>query len=152
MALSKGVDSSKHETVLAPGAGRFINVIGDHQTVKLTGEQTGGMFAMAEQNNEAGTAVPLHVHTQEDEMFYVCDGEMTFTVGDKEIVGTTGTTVYLPRGVPHGFRVNKKTRALVSVYPAGVEAMFYRLAELPPGPPDFEKVQAICAEYGIYFA
>ncbi len=119
MALSKGEDSSKHETVLAPGAGRFINVIGDHQTVKLTGEQTGGMFAMAEQNNEAGTAVPLHVHTQEDEMFYVCDGEMTFTVGDKEIVGTTGTTVYLPRGVPHGFRVNKKTRALVSVYPRG---------------------------------
>ena len=152
MALSNGLDPSKHETILAPGAGKSINVLGDSQTVKLTGEQTGGLFAMMELNNEAGVAVPLHVHTREDEMFYVCHGEMTFTVGDKEIVGTTGTTVYLPRGVPHGFRVNKKTRALVSVYPAGVEGMFYKLGALPPGPPEFEKVQTICAGYGIYFA
>ncbi len=152
MALSKGVDPSKHETILTPGAGKFINVISDHQTVKLTGDQAGGPFAMMEQNNEAGVGVPLHVHTREDEKFYVGEGEMTFTVGDKEIVATTGTTVYLPRGLPHGFRVNKKTRSLVSVHPAGVEGMFYKFGALPPGPPDFEKVQAICAEYGIHFA
>lgn len=105
---------------------------------------------MREQNNQPEVGVPLHGHTREDKLFYVCEGEITFTVDNKEMVGTTGTRVYLLRGVPHRFLVNKKARALVSVYPAGVEGMFYKLSALPPRPPDFEKVQAICAEYGIY--
>jgi hypothetical protein len=42
-------------------------------------------------------------------------------------------------------------RALLGAYPAGVEKMFRRLSELPPGPPHMEKVTEICAEYGIYF-
>jgi quercetin dioxygenase-like cupin family protein len=151
MALTKGVEATKRETILPPGAGESLNVIGDHQTVKLTGEHTGGLFALLEQNNDAGAGVPLHVHTREDELFYVCEGEMAFFIGGKEVVGIAGTTVYLPRGVPHGFRVNKKTRALVSVYPAGLEKMFCKLDELPPGPADFEKVKAICGEFGIYF-
>ena len=91
------------------------------------------------------------MHTREDETFYVCEGEVLFRVGEIEILAPTGTTVYLPRGVPHGFRVNKPTRALLSAYPAGVEKMFRRISELPSGPPDMERIKQICAEYGIYF-
>ena len=138
MASGVGVDKTKHETILAPWWGESVSVLGDHQTVKLIGEQTNGLFTMVEQNNEASVAVPMHVHTREDELFYVCKGEITFFPDGKEIVGTTRTTVYLPGGVPYGFRVNKKTRSLISVYPAG-ESMFYKLAALPPGRPIFER-------------
>ena len=71
---------------------------------------------------------------------------MLFRVGEIETLAPAGTTVYLPRGVPHGFRVNKPIRALLGAYSAGVEKMFRRLSELPPG-----TVTEICAEYGVYF-
>ncbi len=83
--------------------------------------------------------------------FTLCEGEVTFQVGEIEIFAPAGTAVYLPRGVPHGFRVNKPTRAILCVYPAGAENMFRKLSELPSGPPNMEKVAQICAAYGIYF-
>jgi quercetin dioxygenase-like cupin family protein len=128
-----------------------INVIGDSQTIKLDGQMTNGLFAIIEQNNKEGAGVLRHVHTREHETFHVCEGEVLFRVGEIEILAPTGTTVYLPREVPHGFRVNRPTRALLGAYPTGVEKMFRRLSELPPGPPDMEKVTEICAEYGIHF-
>jgi hypothetical protein len=70
---------------------------------------------------------------------------------DKEVVATTGTTIFLPRGVPHGFRVNKPSRTILYLHPAGGENMFRKLSEMPPGPPNMEKAIAICAEYGVYF-
>lgn len=151
MNPADAIDKTKTAAVLLPGDGERINVIGDSQTIKLDGHMTNGPFAMIEKNNKEGAGVPLHVHTREDETFYVCEGEVTFQVGEIEILAPTGTTVYLPRGVPLGFRVNKTTRALLSVYPAGAENMFRKLNELPLGPPDMEKITQICAEYGIYF-
>jgi quercetin dioxygenase-like cupin family protein len=151
MNPADAIDKTKTAAVLLPGDGERINVGGDSQTIKLDGQMTNGLFAMIEQNNKEGAGVPLHVHTREDETFYVCEGEVLFRVGEIEILAPTGTTVYLPRGVPHGFRVNKPTRALLSAYPAGVEKMFRRISELPSGPPDMARIKQICAEYGIYF-
>ncbi len=48
-------------------------------------------------------AVPLHAHTQEDEVWYVLEGEIAFTVGERAQVGGPGTFVYSPRGTPHTF-------------------------------------------------
>src|SRR3954452_769045 len=63
-------------TLVLPGAGERLSVIGDRQTIKLDGSHTKGAFALIEQNNQPGTAVPEHFHTQEDEIFYVLEGEM----------------------------------------------------------------------------
>jgi quercetin dioxygenase-like cupin family protein len=151
MSVSKGEVVAKLATILGNGEGEQKLILGDHVTIKIPGEQSGGLFSMIEQNNEAGAGIPLHVHTREDETFYVCDGEITFFLDGKEILGGTGATVFLPKGVPHGFRVNKRTRSLVITSPAGIENMFRKLAELPAGPPDMEKVRQICGEYGITF-
>jgi quercetin dioxygenase-like cupin family protein len=151
MVPPDAIDKMKTAAILLPGDGERLSVIGDAQTIKLDGAMTNGLFAVIEQNNEQGAGVPLHVHTREDETFYVCEGEVTFQVGEIEILAPAGTAVYLPRGVPHGFRVNKPTRALLSVHPAGAEQMFRELSSLPPGPPDMDKITRICAEYGIYF-
>jgi quercetin dioxygenase-like cupin family protein len=145
------IDKMKTAAILLPGDGERLSVIGDAQTIKLDGAMTNGLFAMIEQNNDQGAGVPLHVHTREDETFYVCEGEVTFQIGEIEVHAPAGAAVYLPRGVPHGFRVDKPTRALLSVHPAGAEGMFRELSKLPPGPPDMVQVTRICAEYGIYF-
>jgi mannose-6-phosphate isomerase-like protein (cupin superfamily) len=145
------IDKMKTAAILLPGDGERLSVIGDTQTIKMDGAMTNGLFAMIEQNNHQGAGVPLHVHTREDETFYVCEGEVTFQIGEIEIHASAGTAVYLPRGVPHGFRVDKPTRAILSVHPAGVERMFRQLSKLPTGPPDMVEVTRICAEYGIYF-
>ncbi len=151
MIPQDSIDNTKTAAILLPGDGERIHVIGDSQTIKLDGAMTNGLFAMIEQNNEVGVRVPLHVHTREDETFYVCEGEVLFQVAEIEILAPAGTTVYLPKGVPHGFRVNKPTRAVLSVYPAGAEDMFRELSKFPPGPPDMNAVAEICAKYGIYF-
>ncbi len=134
------------------GEGERLTVLGDQQTIRLEGSQTGGAFTLVEQNNAPGVAIPAHFHTQEEEIFYVLEGEMEFTVGDRKIDATAGTTVLLPRGVTHSFKVKANgARALVMMFPSGIERMFRELDTLPPGPPDFAKVTSICKRYGIHF-
>jgi quercetin dioxygenase-like cupin family protein len=139
--------------VMHPGDGQYINVIGDHQYIKLTGEDTGGAYALIEQVNPPGAGVPLHVHENEDEMFHVTRGDIEFTLDGKPLAASAGTTVFLPRRVPHAFKVVGQTeaRVLVLLSPSGLERMFRELSQLPPGPPDMARVVAICARYGVRF-
>jgi quercetin dioxygenase-like cupin family protein len=139
-------------TLVLPGAGEQLSVIGDRQTIKLDGSQTNGAFALIEQNNEPGTSIPEHFHTQEDEIFYVLEGEMEFTVSKEKIAAAAGTTVFLPKGIPHSFKVGEKgARALIMLQPAGTEKLFRELNKLPAGKPDFEVVKKTCSRYGIHF-
>lgn len=138
--------------LVLPGAGEKLSVIGDRQTIKLDGSHTNGAFALVEQNNEPGTSIPEHFHTQEDEIFYVLEGEMEFTVSKEKILAAAGTTVFLPKGVPHSFKVGGSgARALVMLQPAGTEKMFRELSGLPAGEPDLDVVAKICSKYGIHF-
>jgi quercetin dioxygenase-like cupin family protein len=139
-------------TLVLPGAGEQLSVIGDRQTIKLDGSHSNGAFALIEQNNEPGTSIPEHFHTQEDEIFYVLEGEMEFTVSKEKIVAAAGSTVFLPKGVPHSVKVGEKgSRALIMLQPAGTEKLFRELNKLPPGKPDFEVVKKTCSKFGIHF-
>ena len=141
-----------HKIQLA-GAGQRLNVLGDNQTIKLSGKDTGDQFTIVENYNDPGVGVPMHIHENEDEVFYILEGEMEFqTQGETTVLGA-GDMIFLPRRIPHGFRVvgTKKCRAAVTIIPSGIEHMFEKLAELPAGPPDFEKVAEICDRYGISF-
>jgi uncharacterized cupin superfamily protein len=55
--------------------------------VKATGEQTGAAFGLIDNLMPAGFASPYHMHRNEDESFYVVEGEMTFYVGDERVKG-----------------------------------------------------------------
>jgi mannose-6-phosphate isomerase-like protein (cupin superfamily) len=43
-------------------------------------------------------------HPGFDETFYVVTGEWELVAGDRMALAEAGTTVYLPRGIFHGFR------------------------------------------------
>jgi mannose-6-phosphate isomerase-like protein (cupin superfamily) len=150
MTPPNAVDKTKEAAISFHGDGERLNVIGDAQTIKLDGTTTNGAFTPIEQNNLPGTRVPVHVHTSEDETFYICDGEVVFQVGEIEVPASAGTTVYLPRRVPHGFHLAKPTHSLLRICPTGAERLFRNLTELPQGPPDMERVKGLCAEFGIY--
>jgi hypothetical protein len=51
--------------------------------IKAGAEETKGGFTLIEQVAPAGFAPPLHVHRDEDEAFYVLEGEITVTCGSK---------------------------------------------------------------------
>lgn len=139
--------------VLARGEGEPLAVLGDRQTVKVSAEASDGAFVLVENLNEPGVGIPMHVHHGEDEVFYVISGQVEFTLEDGPVVAEAGTTVFLPKGTPHAFRVvgDGPSRMLTLLVPGKLEGLFRELAAFPPGPPDPERLAATCAPYGIEF-
>ncbi|WP_372745988.1 quercetin 2,3-dioxygenase [Lutibacter sp.] len=145
--------NTKSPKIVRNGDGKKINVIGDIQTFKLTGKDTGGLFTLIEEENEPGVGIPPHVHSNEDEVFKVIEGEMELTVGDTTTVLKAGDLAFGPRGIPHSWKIigDKKAKVILSVFPSGIENMFEELGNLPPGPPNFAIVSEICGRYGVEF-
>ena len=146
--------------VRQPGAGRTVAVVGDVYRFLATGEDTGGKYALFEAFVSPGGGPPPHVHSREEEGFYVLEGEITFTVGDQRLVATAGTFANLPVGAPHSFKNEggRPAKMLISVAPAGLERMFFEFGlplgegattASPPTLEEIEKLLAIAHKYGI---
>ena len=86
---------------------------------------TNGAFSLFEATLVPGTEPPPHVHSREDELFYVLEGELDVYVGEEVFNGKTGECIFLPRLKPHAFIVRtRRLRLLVLFAPAGVEEAF----------------------------
>src|SRR5215210_4226610 len=111
---------------LAAGEGERIWIVGDTMTLKATGERTGGSLVVLENLTAPGGGPPPHVHTREDEFFYVIDGTFDIRVGDEVHPGGPGAFVYVPRGTVHNFRNTAPTpsRILIGFTPGGMEGFF----------------------------
>ncbi len=141
--------------------GSSVWYVGNLFTVLAGSGDTGGRFALIEILSRKGAEPPRHVHTHEDEAFYVLEGEITFYVGDETYQATPGTCVFLPRGVPHSFVFETDVvRKLLTETPGGIEEHFRdprfsepaRALELPPppeGPPDVAALVADMERYGV---
>jgi quercetin dioxygenase-like cupin family protein len=94
-------------------------------TVKAGGAETGGSFAQVETDDPRGTATPLHIHRNEDETFYVLEGEITVLVDGERIDLAAGDFAWAPRDIPHAYLVrSERARMLVTLSPAGLEELF----------------------------
>ena len=147
-------------TINIPPQGRTIAVVGDVYRFLATGEDTNGKYARWEAIVPPGGGPPLHVHSREEEGFYVLEGEITFTIGGEQIVAGAGTFANMPVGTPHSFKneSSQRTRMLIAVAPAGLEKMFFEFAvplaegattALAHTKEDIEKLLAITPRYGI---
>ncbi len=135
-----------------PSQGERLSILGDDQCVKLTGQDTNGAFTLIEQNPLPGVGVPMHLHEREDETFHILEGAVTFETEGKTLIAEPGQTIFLPRQIPHAWRVESvQSRMLIICSPAGIEAMFRELSQLPAGAPEMEKVFGICAKHGVRF-
>lgn len=89
--------------------------------VLAEGKDTNNSFSLMWELCPAGSGPPPHYHDQ-DEGFYVVDGQVTYTAGEQRIVATSGSFIWIPRGTVHGFRVDTPTATLLNLYtPAGFE-------------------------------
>ena len=151
---------SRNPIINSPPQGRTIAVVGDVYRFLATGDDTNGKYALFEALVGPGGGPPPHVHSREEEGFYVLEGEITFTVNGERVVATAGMFANMPVGTPHSFKneSNKPAKMLVSVVPAGLERMFFEigvpLAEgattaLPPTQEEIEKLLAVAPRSGI---
>jgi len=127
--------------------------------LKLTGDETGGRFALWEATLPRGAAPPLHTHPQ-DETFYVLDGRVVVWTGADRRACEPGAAVFVAGGTPHTFRVDSDTaRMLFLSTPAGIEEFVLALAQ-PAGwpwlqaPPDgprvpLDRLEAVEREHGV---
>lgn len=138
--------------------------MGNRTTFLLTGEDTQNQFALVEFLLVKGADAPPHTHTNEDEHFYIVDGDITVQVGDETIQGTEGTYVFLPRGVRHSYQVNSDhAKLLLRIEPAGFDQFFKSqgvpveptmIPAPPQGPPpaaEIEKMVAAAGKFGVTF-
>ena len=118
------MDMGTQSNALASEEGQAVWFLGTLVIMKATGEQTAGAFGLIDNLMPAEFASPYHMHRNEDESFYLVEGEMTFYVGEERVKAEAGAFVYGPRGVPHGFKVDgtEPARILLQNYPAGFES------------------------------
>ena len=147
-------------TLRKPGEGRTIAVVGDVYRFLATGDDTNGKYALLEALVPPGGGPPPHVHSREEEGFYVLEGEITFTVNGERVVATAGTFANMPVGTPHSFKneSDRPAKMLISVAPAGLEKMFFEVGvpvsrgattAPPPTKQEIEKLLAVAPRYGI---
>jgi quercetin dioxygenase-like cupin family protein len=142
------------------GEGRTVAVVGDVYRFLATGEDTNGKYALWEAVVPPGGGPPPHVHSREEEGFYVLEGQITLTIGDRRLVACAGMFANMPVGTPHSFKneSSKPAKMLISVAPAGLEKMFFEFGAplpagattaLPPSKDEIERLLAIAPSYGI---
>ena len=98
---------------------------GDTLSVLLDGAVTNGQLMVGRFDVSRGEAPPWHVHTREDEVFLLIAGTALVWAGDEESELTAGGIVFLPRNVPHSYRITSEKADLLMINtPAGIEGMF----------------------------
>lgn len=151
---------SNKPTINTPPQGRTIAVVGDVYRFLATGKDTNGKYALWEAIVPPGGGPPPHVHSREEEGFFILEGEITFTVNEEKIVAKAGTFANMPVGTPHSFKneSSQTAKMLISVAPAGLEQMFFEvgvplaegaLTALPPSHEEIEKLLKIASKYGV---
>jgi quercetin dioxygenase-like cupin family protein len=125
---------------------------GDHWGhIAISSEQSGGAFTLLDMEVAFQGGPPPHVHTREDETFYIHEGRFEFWVEGETICAGPGDTVFAPRHVPHTWRCVSEDggRALVLITPGeNFERFFMQVcsgAMLADGPPSPEDIAALCA-------
>jgi len=98
---------------------RFVNDLSGYRRRYARG------LALIEAVARRGNWPPPHIHHREDEIFYVLEGEIVVSLGDRTIKGTAGTMVFLPRDLPQSFTIeSEQSRTLILLTPAGLEGWF----------------------------
>ena len=149
--------------LVASSQGKAYSVLGDRYIFKVTGEETGGAYALFDFLILPGNGTPPHVHHREEEGFWILSGELTFYLGidSDRVVARAGDYIHAPRDIPHFFMNEGKepVKALCLVTPAGLEKFFELVGTPLPGPDsqplplnhavDLPKVMANASKFGL---
>ena len=128
-------------------------------TVASTAE-TAGAYSLTEHLVTAASNPPMHVQVEEEEAFYILDGEVEFEVDGAVVTATPGTFALVARGAAHTFRVKTDTARMLVICSGkpsdNLEDFFLGMGEpaterrLPqPSAPDLDRLNELCARTNI---
>jgi quercetin dioxygenase-like cupin family protein len=145
--------------LIPPGNGTPSWMLNALLTTKARAADTGGGFSLFEFYADRNGEPPPHIHRNEDEAWYVLDGQVVFSVGGESFTAEPGAFVFGPRGVVHSLAIASPTaRMLTIMSPAGFEGFFDGLSVpaigdgLPePGPPDLGLLMQLAEAHGCEF-
>jgi quercetin dioxygenase-like cupin family protein len=145
--------------LLDENEGEVFWLLGMLQTIKIGSEDTGGTYGLIEVVVPEGVGPPWHVHPEEDEWFYVLDGELSVWVADTKLSLKAGSFAFAPKGVPHTFYAEAGgAKMLVGFAPMQFEGFQREVGEpapereLPPpleGHPDVARLAPIAQRNGF---
>ncbi len=117
--------------------------------IKVSGKDTGSDLAVFEQTGLTPKGgPPLHIHPNQDEWFYVIEGEYLFQVGEDKFQMKAGDTIFLPRKVQHAFiQLTEKGKMIVSYLPAGKMEEFFAVTDKWTKPPSKEEIEKTFADH-----
>ncbi len=130
------------------------NIFGLQIVGKIFSEDTNGAYSVIVSTTPPGGGAPPHVHEIEDELFYVLEGEFSFTCGEETFLAKKGAVVVLPKGKPHAFKNTGGTtgRMMNTITPGGFEQFFEEVDQLPKdGPPDPVTLSNLAMKYKLRF-
>ena len=143
-------ERANHGYLLGKDEGEAYWLLGMLEIVKISGADTGGQYGLVDVTVRAGEGSPWHVHPDEDEWFYVLEGEFTVYVGETRLSLPAGSFAFGPKGVPHTFiGETHGARALIGFQPFLFEGFLHEVGEpaaeriLPPAleaPPDMGRL------------
>jgi mannose-6-phosphate isomerase-like protein (cupin superfamily) len=130
---------------------------GPKGTIRIIGgaSTTDRSFSIVESTEPPGSGAPLHVHHGEAEAFYILDGTVQLTCGDRTFTVHAGDFVYTPKHVPHKYLVagDKPARILLLFSCPGFETFFAEggspLDQPPAGPPNPDVFRRLVERYDM---
>jgi len=137
----------------APITDAYRSYQGGYFKTLLSPAQTGGALALIDMVLPQGAEPPMHIHTREDETFYIIEGSMGFTIGNDSYTFGEGAAVFAPRMVPHSFKIlSPEARFITMITPGDFWNYFMEFSEPcdhtpivtpPQGPPPAELISRL---------
>lgn len=141
-----------HGFISLAGEGKSLQALGATWAFKALGEQTGGTLETFEVVSPPSVQLPTHVHRQFDEAIYVLEGELTARIGDRTVTMRAGSFAFAPRGTVHRVENGGTSPAKILLWEApapSIDKLLEQLSQLPPGPPDMDKLLPELLKYDI---
>ncbi|MFN4144655.1 MAG: cupin domain-containing protein [Runella sp.] len=114
--------------------------------IKISSKDTNGLLTVFEYSGREKGGPPLHIHPNQDEVFFILEGTYKFQVGDETHQLGIGDIIFLPRNVPHTFaQLTDNGKILFFFQPSGqMEDYFRAIGKLkaPPSPQEGAKIFA----------
>jgi mannose-6-phosphate isomerase-like protein (cupin superfamily) len=131
--------------------GEIVKFLGVHPNdLKISSKDTNNQLSVFEYIGLGKAGPAMHIHFEQDEIFFVIEGDYHFVVGGQSYYLTPGDSIFLPRNVPHTWRQNtERGRLLYFLQPAGKMEEFFSYMNTLTSRPSDEELEKIHRKHGM---
>lgn len=118
--------------------------------LKLSSKDTAGKLSAFWYKGLERTGPSYHAHPEQDEVFYVLEGEYLFKVADQKQILSKGDLIFLPKTIPHTWvQLSESGQMFYFLQPAGKMEEFFLLMTQSGGKLSKEEKAKVDREHGI---